>query len=94
MTTTKIINLMFYLVIFTISFDVFLVINIGFNFRAAQLCLIIPMIFYILNIFLKGTITVPLGITSLLIWTLFVIIFIPNTPLMSRNIGYGIWLNF
>jgi hypothetical protein len=36
----------------------------------------------------------PIGFGYLLLWTLFILCFVPNTPLLDRNIAYALWLVF
>lgn len=83
-----------YFSIFTISFDIFLVINLGFNFRISQL-LLIPVIIYVLATRLNARNSiVPLGYGLLLAWTLFIILFVQNSLFPTRSIGYVFWLVF
>lgn len=85
---------LFYLSVFTVSFDVFLVVNLGFNFRATQLFVLFPIFIGITGALHKGNLVIPVGFKSLLIWTLFILAFIPNTTFLLKSVGYGFWLLF
>ena len=74
-----------------ISGDVFFVFHLGaFTLRIYQFLLLPPS--------LKGLLDVarnavwPLGFGHLLIWTFFIILFVPNTTLIDRNAYYAAWL--
>ena len=86
-------HLFFIAAAFTSSFDIFLVFNFGFNFRATQLFLIIP-IFISVMISIGYKTTWPLGFSWLVLWTFFIILFIPNTNYLTKSIGYAAWLIF
>lgn len=89
-----IVNILYYLSIFTVSFDVFLIVNLGFNFRATQLLALFPIFIGITGTLHKENIAIPVGFKSLLIWTLFILAFIPNTTFLLKSVGYGFWLLF
>lgn len=75
------------------SFDIFLAMRVyGFTFRASQLLLVVPFIYALGQCFTAKRIRVPLGSGALLLWTAFILAFIPNTSFIERNIGYGVWL--
>ena len=78
--------------IFTSSFDIFLNVNIGFNFRFTQICIIGSMALFVLT---KRNLrfVVPVGFPYLLAWCFFIFLFIPNGYLL-RNAGYAVWLLF
>jgi hypothetical protein len=85
--------LIFILVSVTSSFDVFLTFSVGgFTFRIAQFLLIFPIFLWFANTLRSGLIKLPLGSVSLVIWTMFILIFIPNTTFLGRNLGYSFWL--
>ena len=86
-------HIFFILATFTSSFDVFLIFNLGFNFRATQLLLIVSMALAIVNNFKRNPIK-PLGAKWLFLWALFVIVFVPNTNYINFSIGYALWLVF
>jgi hypothetical protein len=83
-----------YLSVFTISFDIFLVINLGFNFRFSQLVLLIPFTAVLAHTLLKRRYIWPVGFLPLAVWSMFILAYIPNTHFILRSIGYGIWLIF
>lgn len=78
---------------FTSSFDIFLVFSIhGFNFRIAQIILLIPFLVWLINVIRRKKIEFPVGSIFLLIWSLFIIAFVGHTTFLLRNIGYAVWL--
>ena len=83
----------YYLGVFTISFDLFLVFNIGFNIRASQIFMIIAF-FLMITLHNIKSVRWPLAFNALLLWCFFIILFIPNTAYPIRNIGYALWLFF
>lgn len=91
---SPVLKYLLYFAIFTTSFDIFLVINIGFNFRISQIALI-PVIFYTIITRCNGRLSVlPIGYKLLLTWVLFIMFFIPNTSFPTRGFGYLFWLLF
>jgi len=80
--------------LFTSSFDIFLVLNLGFNFRITQILLLIPIGLAVANIVQKKRAIWPLGFGWLLLWTMIIITFVPNTYFLARSIGYALWLLF
>jgi len=73
-----------------ISGDVFFVIHLGgFTLRIYQFLLIPVLIKGLLELF-QGV--WPIGFGKLLLWTLFIVLFIPNTTLLERNVFYALWL--
>ena len=78
--------------IFTSSFDIFLNVSIGFNFRFTQICIIASMTLFVLT---KRDLrfVVPVGFPYLLAWCFFIFLFIPNGYLL-RSAGYAVWLLF
>lgn len=90
------IRLFLFFAILTCSFDIFLTFEVeGFTLRAAQL-LLIPSIFFIISsyLFINKRPSLPIGIEFLILWTIFIIIFIPNTQYLARSFGYAFWLIF
>lgn len=88
-----VVKLLFILAVFSTSFDIFLVFNLGFNFRVSQVFLLVP-IMYAVALFIMGRVTWPFGFVPLLVWVCFILIFIPNTDFVLRSVGYGLWLIF
>ena len=78
------------------SYDTFLSFKVkGFTVRTSQLLLIIFMVIVLFQILFKNTpLVFPIGYNFLILWAFFILLFIPNTTLLSRNIGYGVWLIF
>jgi hypothetical protein len=94
LTTSHLIRAFLILAIFTTSFDIFLVFRLGFTFRAAQILLVIPIGYALLQLCRNPVAKWPLGFTPLLLWAFFLAIFIPNTDFPLRSIGYWLWLAF
>jgi len=73
-----------------ISGDVFFVVHLGgFTVRIYQ--------FLLIPVLLKGMLEMfqglwPVGFGKLLVWTIFIVLFIPNTSLIERNVFYALWL--
>lgn len=88
-------TLIFIIVCFLVSFDIFLVINLfGFTIRVAQLLLIIPIAHLTINTLKRGNLKTILGYRSLIIWFCFLLVFIPNSTILTRNISYVFWMLF
>jgi len=85
---------MLYVSVATVSFDIFLVVNIGFNFRISQLVLIPVMLYVALTRLTSKHTVVPVGFCYLLVWSTFILLFVPNTSLPVRSAGYVFWLLF
>ena len=80
------------LAILTSSFDIFLNVRIGFNFRFTQICIILSIALFAFT--KKGfRFQKPLGIEYLLAWFFFIALFVPN-GVFTRNAGYAVWLLF
>ena len=86
--------ILYYLGVLTVSFDILLVWEIGFNIRATQIFQLLPIFVGFSLIFIGKRVRTPLGFSSLLLWTLFILLFIPNTTFLPRSLGYGFWLVF
>ena len=80
------------LAVFTVSFDIFMNVKIGFNFRFTQLSVIAGLVVFV---FTKRNLrlVLPLGFNLLLVWFGFILLFVPNGFLV-RNVGYAAWLFF
>ncbi|MDO8068776.1 MULTISPECIES: hypothetical protein [unclassified Janthinobacterium] len=76
---------------FTSSFDIFLIINLGLNFRISQIFLLFPICIVMASM-LEKKFTVPLGLKWLCLWAVFILLFIPNGSFPERSIGYFAWL--
>lgn len=88
------INFLMLLIFLTSSFDIFLKIEItGYSIRILYFFEII-LFFILLKDYTDHKINSfkLIGWKYLFIWFIFIIIFIPNTTILTRNIGYSIWL--
>lgn len=86
-------HLLYYLSVFTVSFDTFLTFDLeGFNFRLSQLALIPILLSVLLKALLTRKLRIPLGFFWLIAWAGFIFLFIPNTNYLPRNLGYAFWL--
>lgn len=87
--------LLLILALSTASWDIFMQIHIGgFSLRFTQFVLILLMFFVTLHTLSHGKNIIPLGFGSLLLWTLFIFAFIPNTSFILRSLLYALWLFF
>jgi hypothetical protein len=93
MLPDALVKVLFTLGVFTVSFDILFVVNIGPNIRASQLIFCLLICNYFITLLHKRT-AVPVGSMSLLLWTFFIILFIPNSGFIPKGIGYGMWLIF
>lgn len=87
-------RLLYYLGVFTVSFDIFLVLNLGFNFRFAQIAWGLPIAAATLLALLNRRLIRPVGFKALWLWFVCIVVFIPNAALLSRGIGYAFWLGY
>lgn len=78
---------------FVVSGDIFFVIHIGDFTLRIFLLLMIPIAIKGLRDLVAGSVW-PAGFGYLLIWTFFIIVFVPHTIFLSRNIFYAVWLVF
>ncbi|MEI6531754.1 MAG: hypothetical protein WCN87_02920, partial [Chlamydiota bacterium] len=77
------------LALFSASWDIFLQVNIGhLNFRFTQLVFFLLILICLIKKLSHGRQIKPLGFDALLLWTFFMIIFIPHTSFLLRNILY------
>ncbi|OIN56518.1 O-antigen ligase family protein [Arsenicibacter rosenii] len=78
----------------TASFDIILNLRIaGFALRFVYLLIIVHCILYFIESILNGKFIVKyLGGKYFFVWFFFLVIFVNNTPLINRNIGYLLWL--
>jgi hypothetical protein len=79
------------LIILTSSFDIFLVIQAGGNYRLCQLVGLILLALAILRSTRAGKIPT-LGVVPLSIWLIFQILFIPVSDFWPKSVGYCLWL--
>lgn len=78
---------------FTSSFDIFLVLNLGLNFRISQILLIVPIVLAMVKA-IQNRVIWPLAFGWLVLWTMFILAFVPNTNFLVRSVGYSAWLVF
>ena len=90
----RIFHVLIFLIFLTSSFDIFLNVNLGgFNIRACYLFVFLFITLYLY--FYRDAARIRfLGLFFFLAWVAFLLAFVWNTPLLSRNIGYLVWLGF
>lgn len=78
----------------TTSFDLFLNVDVGFNFRFCQLMLGVVFLIGLYRTIVQNRLkaTKPLGFEYLLAWSFFIIVFIPNNTFYAKSLGYAVWL--
>jgi len=79
------------LIIFTSSFDIFLVIEAGGNYRLCQVVVPILLLLAVLRARRAGEMPT-LGATPLGFWLLFQVLFIPVAGFWPKSLGYCLWL--
>jgi len=79
------------LILLTSSFDIFLVLEAGGNYRFCQIITAVLVVLAIVKAARGARIPV-LGAVPLLIWFLFQISFIPATGFWPKSLGYCLWL--
>ena len=79
------------LILFTSSFDIFLVVNVGGNYRFCQFVLAPLIVLATIKAWRARRIPT-LGSVGLCIWFLFQTAFIPTTEFWPRSVGYCLWL--
>src|SRR4051794_18555638 len=86
-------RLAFLLGMATSSFDLFLTARLGgFQLRPYQV-LLAPVLAYAAGqAFRERGMRWPLGAIALLMWVLVIAVFVPNTYLLMRSVGYLAWL--
>lgn len=88
----NLISWLYYFIMFTISFDIFLNITLGgFSLRVSQVLLIFIIIYALFLIIYRRRVNVPLGMFSLIYWALFVVVFTPNTTYFIGSLLYSLW---
>ena len=81
------------LIVFTSSFDIALVVQVGATFRFCQIFALIPISLAVLRTNF-GAVTPILGARPLAIWLAFQIMFIPVGEFWPKSLGYCLWLLF
>jgi hypothetical protein len=79
------------LVCLTSSFDIFLVIQLGGNFRLCQLFSLLLVLLAMTKGMRYGFVPT-LGLAPAGVWLCFQIAFVPATPFWPKSIGYCLWL--
>lgn len=79
------------LIIFTSSFDIFLVAQVGPNIRFCQILAPVLIVLAALRA-ARGVGSMPLGVIPLSIWLLFQFAFVPITGFWPKSLGYCFWL--
>jgi hypothetical protein len=79
------------LILFTSSFDIFLVVNAGGNYRFCQVILLPLIVLAVIKV-LWGHRIPTLGFVGLCVWFLFQMAFIPVTNFWPKSLGYCLWL--
>jgi O-Antigen ligase len=80
-------------VAFIVSGDIFFVIPVGgFTLRIFQVLMVPVLLKGLWDLF--GRSVWPVGFGSLLLWTAFILCFVPNSSLLDRNLFYALWLVF
>jgi hypothetical protein len=79
------------LILLTSSFDIFLVVQAGGNYRFCQLATVLLTLLAVIRA-VRGRRIPVLGSTPLMIWLLFQILFIPASTFWPKSVGYCLWL--
>lgn len=94
-TEYNIIRICIKLAIFTSSFDIVGLFNIGgFNFRFCQLAILPVMILWLMRLILSKQISIPYGFTYLFGWITLQFAFCFRSPNLKNAFGYFMWLVF
>jgi O-Antigen ligase len=75
-----------------ISSDLIAVKAAGFTLRPADLLMAVIVLFTLPEAVGGLDFRWPVGFGMLVLWTVFVLIFVPNTPFLLRSVGYAAWL--
>jgi hypothetical protein len=83
--------LLLYVIFQTSSYDLLLNIKIGgFSVRFTYMC--ISFFVVCTSIISRKVVIKKIGYKYFFVWSVFLVIFVVNTPLIGRNIGYLLWL--
>ncbi len=83
---------LFVLAALFISSDVIAIRPASFTVRPAEVCMAITAFLSLFRLIAPRPPRWPLGFGALLLWTLLVVALVPNTPFLSRSVGYAAWL--
>lgn len=89
------VNYIFLFLLFLVSsFDIFMKLEIeGFSFRFVYLIELFLVVYVLKESLLTNKLKIRLlNGRYLIMWLLFIVLFIPNTTLIKRNVGYAVWL--
>lgn len=75
-----------------ISSDIIAIHPGGFTLRPADLLMALAGVAALPDVVGGLKCRWPLGFGKLVLWTFFVLVFVPNTPFLLRNVGYAAWL--
>jgi hypothetical protein len=78
-------------IMLTSSFDIFLVVNFGGNFRLCQIVVPILLVIAVVR-YVAGARTPALGVVPLCVWLSFQMLFIPASDFWPKSFGYCLWL--
>ncbi len=79
------------LILLTSSFDIFLILEAGGNYRFCQI-VTAPLVLLAIVKAARGARIPVLGALPLLVWLVFQILFIPATDFWPKSVGYCLWL--
>lgn len=90
----NLLNVILFLILITSSFDIFLNIRVGgFSIRFFYFLEFILFLIFIHKFMTNEIRTIKLvGYQFLIIWFFILLIFVPNTTILLRSIGYVVWL--
>lgn len=86
------IKILIYMAIMTTSFDIFLSWQLGGTIRFCQVVMIAPYVYLIYIIIKRKCIIIPQAFRELCVWNMFILIFVLNTDVLTRSLGYFAWL--
>lgn len=79
------------LILMTSSFDIFLILEAGGNYRFCQM--IAPVLIILASIrWVRGAKLPVVGLLALCLWGCFQVLFIPTTDYWPKSVGYCLWL--
>ena len=94
-SNSKIIRICTALALFTTSFDIVGIVNVGgLNFRFCQFIFFPVIIFWLMHLILSKRFLAPRDFSYLLIWIALQFVFCFRSPNLKNALGYFIWLIF
>lgn len=93
-TYRQVIYALLFLIFQSSSFDVFLNLRLGgFSFRFVYIIILLLFGLFLLETVWKQQLRLRmLGLLPFLCWSLLLVVFVPNMPLIGRSVGYLLWL--